>query len=52
MFTYRDDASSSNIPPSSVVQIAFNPNEEPGHCGYCNTNGSCSVGSYAFNYFT
>ncbi len=31
---------------SSIVQIAFGPNEDPVHCGYCNTDGSCSAGLY------
>jgi hypothetical protein len=34
----------SNVPPSSTVQIAFDSNPTPHHCGYCNTNGSCTAG--------
>jgi hypothetical protein len=34
----------SNVSSSSVVQIAFDSNPTPHHCGYCNTNGSCTAG--------
>ncbi|CAF1223886.1 unnamed protein product [Rotaria sordida] len=45
MSTHRHDASSiSNVSSSSIVQIAFNSNPTPHHCGYCNTDGSCSAG--------
>jgi hypothetical protein len=36
--------STSNVPSSSAVQIAFDSNPTPHHCGYCNTNGSCTAG--------
>jgi len=36
----------SNV-PSSIVQIAFDSNPTPHHCGYCNTNGSCTAGVVA-----
>ncbi|CAF4697984.1 unnamed protein product, partial [Rotaria socialis] len=39
MSTHRHDASSS-----SHVQIAFEPNSTPHHCGYCKTDGSCTAG--------
>jgi hypothetical protein len=29
---------------SSIVQLAFDSNPTPQHCGYCNTNGSCTAG--------
>ena len=29
---------------ASTVQIAFDANPIPHHCGYCNTDGSCSAG--------
>lgn len=35
-------ASSQTI--STAVQIAFDANPTPHHCGYCDTNGSCSAG--------
>ncbi|CAF2520543.1 unnamed protein product [Rotaria sp. Silwood2] len=47
MSTHRHDASSiSNVSSSSIVQIAFDLNPIPHHCGYCNTDGSCSAGLY------
>jgi hypothetical protein len=36
--------STTNVPSSSAVQIAFDSNPTPHHCGYCNTNGSCTAG--------
>ena len=42
---YRQQ-SASNSSSSSAVHIAFDSNVEPHHCGYCNTNGSCTAGSY------
>lgn len=38
-------ASSQNL--STAVQIAFDSNPTPHHCGYCDTNGSCSAGVVA-----
>lgn len=38
--------STSNVSSSSVVQIAFDSNSTPRHCGYCNTDGSCTAGLY------
>jgi hypothetical protein len=38
------NTSSSSSSSSSIVQIAFDSNPTPHHCGYCNTNGSCSAG--------
>ncbi|CAF4615337.1 unnamed protein product [Rotaria sp. Silwood1] len=48
MSTHGHRASSiSNVPSSSsVVQIAFEQNPTPHHCGYCKTDGSCSAGLY------
>lgn len=31
---------------STSVQIAFASDPTPHHCGYCNTDGSCSAGVY------
>lgn len=30
----------------TTVRIAFDSDPEPHHCGYCNTNGSCTAGLY------
>jgi hypothetical protein len=49
MSAHRYSAASSNVPNSSVVQIAFDSDEAPVHCGYCDTNGSCTVGLYLFD---
>jgi hypothetical protein len=37
-------SNTSSSSSSSIVQIAFDSNPTPHHCGYCNTNGSCSAG--------
>lgn len=29
---------------SSSVQLAFQSNPTPHHCGYCNTDGNCTAG--------
>lgn len=42
----------SNTSSSSVVQIAFDSNSTPHHCGYCNTNGSCTAGLYPSSVIT
>ncbi len=44
MSTRRHVASNNSL--SSVVQIAFDSNPTSHHCGYCNTDGSCSAGLY------
>jgi hypothetical protein len=44
MSTHRQGASSSNASSSSVVELAFDSDPTPHHCGYCNTNGSCTAG--------
>jgi hypothetical protein len=49
MSGHQQSTASSNVPTSSVVQIAFDSDVEPDHCGYCNTNGSCTVGLYLFD---
>ena len=42
MSSHRQSA--SNVPSSSTVQLAFDSNSTAHHCGYCNTDGSCTAG--------
>ncbi|CAF1231171.1 unnamed protein product [Adineta ricciae] len=37
---------------ATTVQIAFDSDPEPHHCGYCNTNGSCTAGLYNLSTIT
>lgn len=46
MSTRRLNAASISSSSTSCIQIAFETNPTPHHCGYCNTDGSCTAGLY------
>lgn len=41
----RGEPTASSTTSSSHIQIAFDSEPSPSHCGYCNTDGSCTAGS-------